>query len=274
MPFKILNNKALNPQTCKLTLQAEEVAKKIQPGQFIILRLDEKAERIPLTVCQADPKQGTIDLIIQKAGISTGRLFDLKSGSYIQDLIGPLGKPSPIKKYGKVICIGGGVGIAELYPVAAGLKDAGNELDVIIGSRNKQLLILEDELRIISDQLLICTDDGSYGNKGNVVDLLFDLLQEQKFDIVFAVGPVLMMREVARLTKKYSLKTIVSLNSIMVDGTGMCGSCRITIDNKVRFVCVDGPDFDAHQVDFDELILRQNRFIDQECSQGEHKKCH
>ncbi len=278
MSHKVINNESLNPQVFKLTLEAQDIAVKIEPGQFIILRLDEKAERIPLTVAQADPRQGYIQLIIQKAGASTIRLSRLNPGDIILDMIGPLGLPTEIKNYGKVICIGGGVGIAEIYPLAAALKSAGNTLSTIIGARNKDMLILESEIKQISSFCYAVTDDGSYGQKGNVGDVLKKLLTEEVYDIVFAVGPVVMMQAVAIHTKQYNLKTIVSLNSIMVDGTGMCGSCRVSIGGQTKFVCVDGPDFDAHLVDFTELAMRQKRFIKQEnlcvSDDKDHKSCH
>ncbi|MBU1045030.1 MAG: sulfide/dihydroorotate dehydrogenase-like FAD/NAD-binding protein [Candidatus Omnitrophica bacterium] len=278
MSHRIINNEFLNQQVFRLTVEAADIAAKIKPGQFIILRLDEKAERIPLTVSQANPQQGYIQLIIQKIGTSTIRLSELKPGDIIQDMIGPLGQPTEIKNYGKVICIAGGVGIAEIYPLAAALKNAGNTLSSIIGARNKDLLMLEQEIKQLSSCFYSVTDDGSAGAKGNVGDILKKLLTEQSYDIVFAVGPVAMMKAIAELTKKYKLKTIVSLNSIMVDGTGMCGSCRVSIAGKTKFVCVDGPDFDAHLVDFAELAMRQKRFTKQEkhClpENKEHKACH
>jgi NAD(P)H-flavin reductase len=278
MPHRIINSEFLNSQVFKLRVEAPDIAAKIKPGQFVILRLDEKAERIPLTVYQADAKQGYIELIIQKLGRSTIRLSALKPSDMILDMIGPLGQATEIKNYGKVICIGGGVGIAEIYPLAVALRQSGNTLTNIIGARNKEMLILEQDVKDVSAYFYAATDDGSYQHKGNVADILKLLLSEQSYDIVFAVGPIKMMQAVAAITKSHNLKTIVSLNSIMVDGTGMCGSCRVSIGGKIKFVCVDGPDFDAHLVDFAELLMRQKRFFKQEIfcldSKKDHKSCH
>lgn len=275
MSYRIISNESLNPQVCKLTVSAVEISKKVRPGQFIILRIDEKAERIPLSVCRVNSQEGSIELIIQKAGTSTSRLCALKQGDTILDMVGPLGKLTEIKNYGNVICIAGGVGIAEIYPLAAALEKSGNNLSAIIGASTKEMLILEEQIKNISSKLYIATDDGSYKQKGNVADILKELLSKQSYDIVFAVGPIKMMRAIAEITKQYNLKTIVSLNSIMVDGTGMCGSCRVSVGNEIKFVCVDGPDFDAHLVDFDELLIRQGRFADQEkLSIKDHKPCH
>lgn len=279
MSHLILKNTRLNPLVCHLEIMARDIAVKAQPGQFIILRVDEKGERIPLTIYQAHPEKGTIELIVQEAGATTLKLCRCKVKEEIVDIIGPLGKATHIQKYGKVVCIGGGVGIAEVYPLAKALKEAGNEVVSIIGSRNKELLILENEMRNMSDVLYITTDDGSYKRKGFVSDVLKGLLEKEKFDMAFAVGPVPMMNIVAGVTRPFNLKTLVSLNSIMVDGTGMCGSCRVTIGREVKFVCVDGPDFDAHQVDFRELSSRQGRFLNQEKISAEkikevHKRCH
>ena len=279
MSCRIINNTRLNSAVCKIRIKAPSIAKKALPGQFIILRIDEKGERIPLTIYRSFADSGEIELIVQEVGVSTLKLCSLKEESWISDVIGPLGNPAEIKKYGKVICVAGGVGIAEIYPVAATLKKAGNEVYSIIGARAKEFLILEEEMKDVSAKLYISTDDGSYGHKGYVTDLLNDLIVNENFDIVFAVGPVLMMKRVAEATRKSALKTVVSLNSIMVDGTGMCGSCRVTVGGEVKFTCVDGPDFDAHLVDFDELLKRQERFSAKEKevfekAQREHKPCH
>ena len=275
--YKIIVHEKLNSQICRITVSAPAVAEKILPGQFIMIRIDEKAERIPLTVFHADPEQGTIDIIVQKIGLSTSRIYNLRKNDFILDLIGPLGKSTEIKNYGRVLCIAGGVGIAEIFPVAAGLKGAHNQIDLIAGFRDSGSIILKEHLDKVSDSLYIATDDGSCGIKGNVVDVLKQLFAEKKYDIVFAAGPVVMMKAVAAFTKENNIRTIVSLNSIMVDGTGMCGSCRITVGDKIKFVCVDGPDFNAGLVDFDELMLRQNRFKKQERfaaqSEGGCRKC-
>ncbi len=279
MSHLIKKNTRLNSSVCHLEIEAPLIAKKTLPGQFIILRIDEKGERIPLTIYSAHPESGTIEIIVQEIGATTIRLCRLKGSEHVVDIIGPLGMPTEVEKFGKVICVGGGVGIAEIYPIAKVLKTAGNNIVSIIGARNKELLILEDQMRSVTDELHITTDDGSYERKGFVSDVLEELLKSEHFDIVFAVGPIPMMRSVANITRPFNLKTIVSLNSIMVDGTGMCGSCRATVGGEVKFVCVDGPDFDAHQVDFDELSLRQTRFFDAEKIalariKGEHESCH
>ncbi len=279
MSCRIINNTRLNPTVCKIRINAPSIAQKALPGQFIILRIDEKGERIPLTIYRSFTDNGEIELIVQEAGLSTLKLCSLKEESRISDIIGPLGNPVEIKKYGRVICVAGGVGIAENYPVAAALKEAGNEVHSIIGARTKDLLILEEEIKDVSTKVYASTDDGSYGHKGFVTDILKDLIANEKFDIVFAVGPVPMMKRIAEVTRKPALKTIVSLNAIMVDGTGMCGSCRVTVGGEVKFTCVDGPDFDAHLVDFDELLKRQGRFSAKENdvfkkAQRKYKPCH
>jgi len=264
MPHKITKNKRLHSDVCQLEIKAPQIAKRARPGQFIILRVDEKGERIPLTVYRTNPAAQTIEIIVQEAGTSTLKLCNLKANDQILDIIGPLGEATAVEKFGRVICVGGGVGIAEIYPVAQAVKDAGNEVISIIGARNKDFLILEQQMHKVSDKLYITTDDGSYKRKGFVSDVLKELLDKEKFDILFCVGPIPMMKVVSDITRPFNLRTIVSLNSIMVDGTGMCGSCRVTVGGKVKFVCVDGPDFDAHQVDFDELSKRQIRFKDNE----------
>ncbi len=279
MSCLIVSKTRLNPTVCKIRINAPSIAQKALPGQFIILRIDEKGERIPLTIYRSFADMGDLELIVQEAGSTTLKLCSLKEKSRISDVIGPLGNPAEIKKYGKVICVAGGVGIAEIYPVAAALKKAGNDVFSIIGVRTKDLLILEEEIKGVSTKVYVSTDDGSYGHKGNVAEILKGIIVNEKFDIVFAVGPVLMMKSIAEVTRKPALKTIVSLNSIMVDGTGMCGSCRVTVGGKVKFTCVDGPDFDAHLVDFDELLNRQGRFSAKENdafkkAQGRYKPCH
>ncbi|MBU2063200.1 MAG: sulfide/dihydroorotate dehydrogenase-like FAD/NAD-binding protein [Candidatus Omnitrophica bacterium] len=279
MPHKIIRNERLNSNVCRLEIEAIDISEKALPGQFIILRVDEQGERIPLTLLRTCQKAKTVEIIVQEAGTTTLKLCALRSGDEIKDMIGPLGVPTEIENYGRVICIGGGVGIAEIFPVARALKDAGNEVISIIGARNKDFLILEREMRDVSNQLHITTDDGSWGRRGFVSDVLKELLAWGKIDIVFAVGPIPMMKVISDVTRPAKIKTIVSLNSIMVDGTGMCGSCRVTVGDKVKFVCVDGPDFDAHLVDFTELSKRQARFLENEKVslekyKGEHKPCH
>ncbi len=279
MPYQVLNNTRLNSSVCRLEIEAPLIARKVLPGQFIILHIDEKAERIPLTIYRAFPGKGTLGIIVQETGTSSKRICALAGGDSIADVIGPLGIPTEIANFGRVVCVGGGVGVAEVCPVACALKAAGNEVTVLLGARSREFLILEDEMMKAGLEVFVATDDGSYQNKGYVSDLLSKIVSEEKVDRVFAVGPVPMMRKVAEITRPQGIPTIVSLNSIMVDGTGMCGSCRVTIDGKTKFVCVDGPNFDAHRVDFDEVARREKRFAkEQKASQDYydkgHKKCH
>ncbi|MCX5701296.1 MAG: sulfide/dihydroorotate dehydrogenase-like FAD/NAD-binding protein [Candidatus Omnitrophica bacterium] len=248
----------------KITIQSLDIAAKAKAGQFVVLMVKEEGERIPLTVVNADPKKGSVDLIAQEAGFTTKLLIGVKAGDSLYSIVGPLGHPTEIKKYGKVILVGGGVGIAEIYPVAKALKDAGNQVISIIGSRNKELLILERELKEVSDECIVMTDDGSYGRKGFVTEALKELLEKSKYDLVYAVGPVPMMRAVSVVTKSFNVLTLVSLNATMVDGTGMCGCCRVSIGKEVKFSCVDGPEFDASQVDWQELLKRNSIYTEKE----------
>ncbi len=261
---QIVEAKTLAPSIKMLKVKAPEIARKYKAGQFVILRVHEKGERIPLTIADAD-KEGIITLISQEVGKTTKALGQLEKGDQIPDLVGPLGKPSGVEHYGQVVVIGGGVGTAVAYPEAKALKNAGNRLVSIIGARSKDLLILEEEMRKISDELYITTDDGSKGHHGFVTDVLKQLIEKQmKIDRVVAIGPAIMMKAVANLTRPYRIKTTVSLNSIMVDGTGMCGACRVSVAGQTRFACVDGPSFDAHEVDFDLLMARLRTYLDQE----------
>ncbi len=263
--YEILEKKVLSETVKLMKIKAPLVAKKAVAGQFIIFRIDEKGERIPLTIADYDRKEGTVTVIFMEVGKTTKQLGTLNVGDSLLNFAGPLGKPSEIEKYGTVVCIGGGVGIAPLYPVVRELKKAGNYVISILGARNEKLLMLEKEIDEFSDELHICTDDGSKGTKGFVSDILQKLIDEQKkIDIVWAIGPVIMMKVVSNLTKKYDIKTIVSLNPIMVDGTGMCGGCRVSIGGENKFACVDGPEFDGHLVDYDNLMLRNRRFICEE----------
>lgn len=269
--FQILNKEELAKDITKLTIEASQIAQKAKAGQFVALVVDERGERIPLTLADWDKDKGSIGLIFQKVGYTTRRLGALNIGNNIAHILGPLGHPTEVKNIGEIICIGGGVGIAEVYPVSKAFKQAGNRVLGIIGSRNKDLIILEKEMQAICDELFITTDDGSYGRKGLVTDVLEELLTvvekstHTKYpDLIYAIGPVAMMKAVAQLTKTYQLKTIVSLNPIMVDATGMCGACRCTVAGKTVFGCVDGPDFDAQSIDFDELQARLNLFKDKE----------
>jgi glutamate synthase (NADPH/NADH) small chain len=258
---EIVEKRQLAPSLMMWKLYVPDIAKRVKPGQFVVLRADDRAERIPLTVADFDREKGQISVIFQEVGASTKKLAKFDLGQTILDVVGPLGKASHIEKFGTVVCIGGGVGVAPVYPIAKALHEAGNEIISIIGSRNKEMLILEEEMKAISDRLFVTTDDGSYGRHGFVTDELKRLIEENvKIDLVLAIGPVIMMRAVADVTRPHNLKTIVSLNSIMIDGTGMCGGCRTTVGGETKFVCVDGPEFDAHQVNFKELMLRQQMY--------------
>ncbi|UCB59569.1 MAG: sulfide/dihydroorotate dehydrogenase-like FAD/NAD-binding protein [Thermoplasmatales archaeon] len=269
--YKILEKKILSDNVKQMVVKAPLVAKKAQAGQFIILRIDEQGERIPLTIADYNGKKGTVTIIFMEVGKTTKQLGTLNVGDKILNFVGPLGVPSEIEKYGTVVCIGGGVGIAPLYPVIRALKQAGNNVISILGARNEKLLMLEKEIEEYSDEFHICTDDGSKGTKGFVSNVLQNLIDDgKKIDVVWAIGPVIMMKVVADLTRKYDIKTIVSLNPIMVDGTGMCGGCRVSVGNETKFACVDGPEFDGHLVDFDNLMLRNRRFI---CEEDEACKC-
>ncbi len=250
---------------CHFKVEAPRIARKAKPGQFVVLRVNETGERIPLTMGGTDPSSGTIDLIFQVVGKSTALLRTLTVGDSIMDIIGPLGKPTHIETLGKVICVGGGTGVAVMYPITKAYKDAGNHVIAIIGSRTKDLLILEEEMRAASHDLRVTTDDGSYGHHGFVTDVLRNILDEQNdVKLICGIGPVPMMKFLCKLTKEYRVKTMVSLNPIMVDATGMCGACRVTVGGKTRFVCVDGPEFDGHEVDYDELVKRQRAYLTEE----------
>ena len=261
----ILTKKDLAQQVKLFVISAPEIAKKALPGQFVVVRLDETGERIPLTIADMDPVKGTITLVVQEVGYTTKKMGKLNKGDNISDLVGPLGHPSHIENVGTVIGIAGGVGIAPLYPVLRAFKQKGNSTISIIGSRSKELLFWEDKMRTISDTVYITTDDGSYGKKGLVIDPLKELIQKgTSINLVFAVGPAIMMRAVAEVTRPHNIHTIVSLNPIMIDATGMCGGCRVSIGGKTKFACVDGPEFDAHEVDFDLLLHRQKMYLEEE----------
>jgi len=269
--FQIVEKEVLAPTLAKYVIKAPFIARKRKPGNFVIIRVIDTGERIPLTIVDGDVKNGTITLIVQAIGKTTKLLATKEVGDEITDVVGPLGNPTPIEHHGAVACVGGGVGTAELFPIARALKDAGNSIYSIIGARTKELIILEREIGEFSDGTYITTDDGSYGRKGFVTDQLKDLL-DSKLNIkaVYAIGPLPMMKAVSNLTKTYGTKTYVSLNAIMVDGTGMCGGCRVTVGGQMKFACVDGPEFDAHLVDFDELIMRNRSYIDLEKISEEH----
>jgi NAD(P)H-flavin reductase len=262
---EIVEHRQLAPSLTLWKLYVPGIAKKVKPGQFVVLRSDDRGERIPLTVADFDREKGTITVIFQEVGASTKKLAKYGLGQTILDVVGPLGKKSHIEKFGTVVCVGGGVGVAPVYPIAKALHEAGNKIISIIGSRSKDMLILEDEMKAISDELLVTTDDGSYGHHGFVTDELKRLIAEGvKIDLVLAIGPVIMMRAVTEVTRPHNLKTIVSLNSIMIDGTGMCGGCRTTVGNETKFVCVDGPEIRRPPVNFTELMLRQQMYSREE----------
>ena len=255
--FKVVEREEMTGGTViRNEIEAPLIARKARPGQFVILKVNETGERIPLTMADTDPEKGTITIIYMVVGKSTALFRELKVGDAYQDIIGPLGAPTHVEKVGKVICVGGGTGIAVLHPITRALKEAGNDVTCIIGARSKEILILEDKMKKASHDLRICTDDGSYGHHGFVTDVLKEILEKGDIKLVVAIGPVPMMKFVSKMTKEYNVKTMVSLNPIMVDGTGMCGCCRVSVGGQTKFACVDGPEFDGHEVDYDELMLR------------------
>ena len=259
--YPIIEKKVLSENVKLMKIKAPLIANKAQPGQFIILRIDEKGERIPLTIADFDREKGTITIIFLEVGKTTKQLGTLNVGDSLENFVGPLGMPSEVKKYGTVVCVGGGVGIAPLYPIVKALKETGNYVISILGAKTKSLLLLEKEIEGFSDEFYIATDDGSKGQKGFVSDVLQQIIEKKKIDLVMAIGPIIMMKVVSDLTRKYNIKTLVSLNPIMVDGTGMCGGCRVSVGGKIRFACVHGPEFDGHQVDFGNLMIRNRRFV-------------
>ena len=257
---KIISKKRFSEKVFKFEIEAPLIAKSRKAGHFVIVRVGEKGERMPLTIAGSDIKKGTITLVIQEVGLSSTRLCELNEGDYITDVVGPLGQATHIENFGTVVCAGGGVGVAPMLPIVQALKAAGNRVITVLAGRNKDLIILEKEMRKSSDEVIIMTDDGSYGRKGLVTEGVEEVIKREKVDKCFAIGPAIMMKFVCLLTKKYEIPTDVSLNTIMVDGTGMCGACRITVGGKTKFVCVDGPEFDGHQVDFDEMLKRMRAF--------------
>jgi ferredoxin/flavodoxin---NADP+ reductase len=263
--YKILEKDDLAASVFRYVFEAKDIAKKARAGQFVIIRLDEKGERIPITIADMDADKGTITLYVQAVGKTTIQLSQMKAGDSIQDLVGPLGEPSHIEKFGTVVSIGGGFGIAAIHPIVREYKNAGNKTISIIGARNKELLILENEMNKISDEVRIATDDGSYGKKGLVTDVLKDMIKNnEKIDLVLAIGPLIMMKAVADVTRNYNIKTVVSMNPIMMDGTGMCGACRVMVGNEMKFACVDGPEFDAHKIDFESIFSRVKMYAVEE----------
>jgi ferredoxin--NADP+ reductase len=267
---KILAKEKLNDSVTRLVVNAPEIARAARPGNFVILIPKENGERIPLTIADSDPDKGTITIIFQIVGATTKILDSLKVGDQLNHLLGPLGASSHIEHFGTVVVIGGGVGIAEIYPAVKALKKAGNKVITIIGARNKDLLIYQNELSVVSSQLLVTTDDGSAGQKGFVSAVLKELIAAEKIDLVFAVGPVPMMKVCCDVTRPHNIKTVVSLNPLMLDATGMCGVCRVTVGGKTKFACVEGPEFDGHQVDFIELTQRLRAYKDLEAKALDH----
>jgi ferredoxin/flavodoxin---NADP+ reductase len=263
--FTILRREEMARGTVILNdLEAPLIARKARPGQFVILKAHETGERIPLTIADSDPEKGTITVIYMVVGKSTALFRDLRQGDAYQDVIGPLGRPTHIEKSGNVLCVGGGTGVAVLHPIARALKAAGNHVICVIGARTKELLIIEDKMRSASHELRICTDDGSYGHHGFVTDVVKEVLARERIAQAVAIGPVPMMKAVSAITREHALPTLVSLNPIMIDGTGMCGGCRVTVGGETRFACVDGPEFDGHQVDFAELMMRLRAYCEEE----------
>jgi ferredoxin--NADP+ reductase len=272
--FPIVEKQDISSTITKFVIEAPFIARKRKAGNFIMVRLHEHGERIPLTIADSNPEKGTITIIVQAVGKTTKEFCAMPRGSAVLDVVGPLGNPTPIELHGVVACVGGGVGTAELYPIAKALKAAGNSVHTIIGARNRDLIILENEMAAVSDRVYVTTDDGSYARKGFVTDQLKDLLDGSLgIKAVYAIGPLPMMKAVANLTRPYGVRTLVSLNTIMVDGTGMCGGCRVTVGGEMRFACVDGPEFDAHTVDFDELMMRNRTYVDLEKVSEEHHQC-
>lgn len=271
--FTITAKQKLSPEVFRMTIHAPHIARERKAGQFVIIQQGgEYAERIPLTIADADATEGTITIVFQAVGEATHHLGTLEPGQAIENVLGPLGQPTHIERYGKVVCVGGGVGVAPMHPIAQAMKRAGNEVKIVIGARNRDLVILEEEMRRIADELIICTDDGSYGRKALVTEPLKELCETWKPDLVVAIGPPIMMKFCTMTTKPFGIPTVVSLNTIMIDGTGMCGGCRVSINGKTKFVCVDGPEFDAFAVDWDNLLMRLGTYRPQE--QEAHHRCH
>lgn len=253
---KIIAKEYLSDKVVKFEIDAPLIAKSRRAGHFVIVKIGKKGERVPYTIASSDIQKGTITLVVQRVGKSSEKLCQLEVGDFITDLVGPLGKATNIENFGTVICAGGGVGVAPMLPIIEAMKKAGNRVVTVLAARTKELIILEEQVRKYSDEVIIMTDDGSYGNKGLITEGVEQVLQNEKVDFCVTIGPAIMMKFVAEVTKKYDVPTVASLNTIMVDGTGMCGACRVTVGGKTKFVCVDGPEFDAHQVDFDEMLMR------------------
>ena len=257
---KIIAKEHFSEKVVKLVVEAPLIAKSRRAGHFVIVRVGEKGERLPLTIAEADIEKGTITLVVQAIGKSSSKLCALNPGDYITDVVGPLGQATHVEKLGTVVCCGGGVGVAPLLPIVEAFKKAGNRVITVLAARTKELVILEEQMKKYSDEVIVMTDDGSYGRKGLVTQGVEDVINRDKVDLCVTIGPAVMMKFVSLLTQKYNVPTMASLNTIMVDGTGMCGACRITVGGKTKFVCIDGPEFDAHQVDFDEMLMRLSSY--------------
>jgi ferredoxin--NADP+ reductase len=270
---KIISKEYFSANVVKFEVEAPLIAKSRKAGHFVMVKVGEKGERIPLTIADADLQKGTITLVVQKMGVSSSKLCALNEGEFITDMVGPLGKATHIENFGTVICACGGVGTAPMLPIVAALKKAGNKVISVIASRTRDLIILEDQMRQYSDELIVMTDDGSYGTKGLVTNGVEAVINREKVDLCVTIGPAIMMKFVSLLTKKYEVPTLASLNTIMVDGTGMCGACRVSVGGKTKFVCVDGPEFDAHLVDFDEMLMRLGGYKDIEREEMEKMQC-
>ena len=261
---KILEKEIFSKNVVKIVLDAPEIARSRKPGHFVIIKIGEKGERIPLTIASADEKKGTITLVVQQVGVTSSKLINMEVGDVITDVVGPLGEATHIEKVGTVLCAGGGVGVAPLLPIVEGFKKAGNRVITVLAARSKDLVILEEQMRKFSDEVVIMTDDGSYGKKGLVTAGMEEIIQREKVNLSVIIGPAIMMKFAALTTMKYNIETYASLNTIMVDGTGMCGACRVSVGGRTKFVCIDGPEFDAHQVDFDEMLSRLGAYKEQE----------
>jgi len=261
---KILEKEYFSKNVARIVLDAPEIAKSRKPGHFVIIKIGDKGERIPLTIASSNPEKGTITLVVQKVGVTSDKLLALEVGDEVTDVVGPLGEATHIENVGTVLCAGGGVGVAPLLPIVEGFKKAGNRVITVLAARSKDLVILEEQMREFSDEVIIMTDDGTYGKKGLVTLGMEEVIQREKVNLSVVIGPAIMMKFASLTTKKYNIKTYASLNTIMVDGTGMCGACRVEVGGKTKFVCVDGPEFDAHQVDFDQMLMRLGAYKDQE----------
>ena len=261
---KIIDKEFFSKHVDKIVLEAPEIARSRKPGHFVIIKIGKKGERIPLTIAAADEKKGTITLVVQKVGVTSHKLANLEVGDEITDVVGPLGQATHIENVGTVLCAGGGVGVAPLLPIVEGFKKAGNRVVTVLAARTKDLVILEEQMKQHSDEVIIMTDDGSYGKKGLVTAGMEEVINREKVNLAVTIGPAVMMKFASLTTKKYNITTFASLNTIMVDGTGMCGACRVSVAGKTKFVCVDGPEFDAHQVDFDEMLSRLGAYKDTE----------